>query len=99
MVLFGRRDKKLECARVIMDMKNIIELLKLAGEDKKKLKTIRKMIEDAEYDFRACPTDVRERLEILSSQIKSELKKKTTNVDIEFAEKILEKELKKLLEI
>jgi|GEM_PF-6637988 len=99
MVLFGRRDKKLECARVIMDMKNIIELLKLAGEDKKKLKTIRKMIEDAEYDFGACPTDVRERLEILSSQIKSELKKKTTNVDIEFTEKILEKELKKLLEI
>ena len=81
-----------------MDLKNIVELIKLAGDDKKKLRTINKMIEDAEYNFGVCPADVRERLEILSSQIKSDLKKKK-QTDVEFSEKILEKELKKLIEV
>ena len=49
-----------------MDLKNIVELIKLAGDDKKKLRTINKMIEDAEYNFGVCPADVRERLEIIS---------------------------------
>jgi len=81
-----------------MDVKNILSLLNLVGEDKKKLKNIRRMLEDAEYNIEVCPTEVRERVEILMSQIKDDLKKKR-KPETDFAEKILEKELKKLLEI